>query len=85
MMVGGFAWPGGEDVTTKRVGDALTIEHLPDERGLRILDQRTHDAIFVPLSLVRALSSALLDAAADVAGELVGDAGEVLEGGDRGR
>ena len=71
--------------TTKRVGDTLTIEHLPDVRGLRIADQRTHGAIFDPLSLIRALSSALLDAAADVAGELVGDTGEILEGGDCGR
>ena len=72
-------------MTTKRVGDTLTIEHLPDGRSLRILDHRTHETVFVPLSLVRALSSALLDAAADVAGELVGDTGEILEGGDCGR
>jgi len=57
-------------VTTKRVGDTLTVEHLPDERGLRIIDQQKPEAVFVPLSLVRALSSALLDAAADLAGEL---------------
>ena len=67
-------------MTTKRVGDILTVEHMPNVRGLRIQDHRTHDAIFVPLSLVRALSSALLDAAADVAGELVGDGDTVLEG-----
>jgi hypothetical protein len=60
-------------VTTKRVGDTLTIEHLPDRRGLRIVDRQTGEAVFVPLSLVRALSSALLDAAADVAGVLGGD------------
>jgi hypothetical protein len=60
-------------VTTKRVGDTLTIEHLPDKRGLRIVDRQTGEAVFVPLSLVRALSSALLDAAAGVAGELVGN------------
>ena len=61
-------------MTTKRVGDTLTVEHLPDKRGLRIADQQTREAVFVPFSLVQALSSALLDAAADVAGELVGDA-----------
>ena len=72
-------------MTTKRVGDTLTVEHLPNMRGRSILDHRTRDAVFVPLSLVRALSSALLDAAADVAGELVGDTGEILEGGDCGR
>jgi hypothetical protein len=60
-------------VTTKRVSDALTVEHLPDERGLHIVDQPTREAVFVPLSLVRALSSALLDAAADLARELTGD------------
>jgi hypothetical protein len=68
-------------VTTKRVGDTVTIDHLPNKRGLRIQDHRIHDAIFVPLSLVRALSSALLDAAADVAGEVVGDVSTALEGG----
>ena len=67
-------------MTTKRVGDTLTVQHLPDKRGLRIQDHRTHDAIFVSLSLVRALSSALLDAAADVAGEVVGDTGTIPEG-----
>ena len=66
-------------MTTKRVGDILTIEHMPNVRGLRIQDHRTHDAIFVPLSPVRALSSALLDAAADLAGEVVGDADAALE------
>jgi hypothetical protein len=52
---------------------------LPDKRGLRIVDQQTGGAVFVPLSFVRALSSALLDAAADVAGEIVKDpdSGEV--------
>ena len=67
-------------MTTKRVGDTLTVEHMPNGRGLCIQDHRTHDAIFVPLSLVRALSSALLDAAADVAGELVGDPDKILKG-----
>jgi len=62
-------------MTTKRVGDTLTIEHMPNVRGLRIQDHRTHDAIFVPLSLVRALSSALLDAAVDVCSAIVGDLG----------
>jgi hypothetical protein len=66
-------------VTTNRVGDTLIIEHLPDERGLRIVDRQTRRTIFVRLSLVRALSSALLDAAADVAGEVVGDTGAILE------
>ena len=60
-------------MTTKRVGDTLTIEHLPDKRGLCIVDRQTGEAVFVPLSLLRALSSALLDAAANVAGELAGD------------
>jgi hypothetical protein len=59
-------------VTTKRVGNILTIEHLLDKCGLRIVDRQTGEAVFVPLSLVRALSSALLDAAEDVAGEVVG-------------
>jgi hypothetical protein len=68
-------------VTTKRVGDTLTIEYLPDKRGLRIVDQQTGEAVFIPLSLARALSSALLDAAADVAGEVVGDVSTALEGG----
>jgi hypothetical protein len=66
-------------VTTKKVGDTLAIEHLPDKRGLRIIDRRTVEAVFAPLSLVRALSAALLDAAADVAGELVGDTNAVKE------
>ena len=69
-------------MTTKRVGDTLTIEHLPDKRGLRIVDRQTGEAVFVPLSLARALSSAPLDAAADVAGEVVGDEGTAIEGGD---
>ena len=60
-------------MTTKRVGDTLTVEHLPELHGLRIADLQTGDAVCVPLSRVRALSSALLDAAADVAGEVVGD------------
>jgi hypothetical protein len=60
-------------VTTKRVVDTLTIEHLPAKRGLRIVDQKTGKAVFVPLSLVRTLSSALLNAAADVGGVIVGD------------
>jgi hypothetical protein len=60
-------------VTTKRVGDTLTVEHLPDKHGLRIVEQQTGEAVFVPLSLVRTLSSALLDAAVDVGGVIVGD------------
>jgi hypothetical protein len=60
-------------MTTKRVGDTLTIHHLPDQRGLRIVDQQTGEAVFIPLSLARALSSALLDYAADVGGVIVGD------------
>ena len=74
--------PGGQHVTTKRVGDTLTIEHLPNKRGLRIVDQQTGEVVSVPLSLVRALSSALLDAAADVAGEVVGDIDTALESGN---
>jgi hypothetical protein len=66
-------------MTTKRVGDTLTIQHLPDERGLRIQGEHEHESTFVPLSLVRALSPALLDAAADVAGELVGVGGSVAQ------
>ena len=66
-------------MTTKQVGDTLAVEHLPDQRGLRIADQQTGEAVFVPLSLVRALSYALLDAAADVAGELVGDGGSDIQ------
>jgi hypothetical protein len=60
-------------MTTKRVGDTLTIEHLLDVRGRRIVDRQTGEAVFVPLSLARAPSSALLDAATDLAGELTGD------------
>jgi len=60
-------------MTTKRVGDTLHSEHLLDVRGLRVVDRQTGEAVFVPLSLVRALSSALLDAAADLARELIGD------------
>ena len=52
-------------MTTKTAGDTLTVEHLPDKRYLRIVDRQTGEAVSVPLSLVRALSSALLDAAAD--------------------
>jgi hypothetical protein len=66
-------------MTTKRVGDTLTIEHLPNVRGLRIVGRQTGEVVFVPLSLVRALSSALLDAAADLAGELAGDTRPVPE------
>jgi hypothetical protein len=55
---------------------------LPDARGLQIVGQHEHEAVFVPLSLVRALSSALLDAAADVAGEMVGETSAILESGD---
>ena len=67
-------------MTTKRVGDTLTIQRLSEAHGLRITDKKTRYAVLVPLSLARALSSALLDAAADLAGELVGDTDEVLEG-----
>ena len=47
-------------MTTKRVGDTRTVEHLPDERGLRIRNEQTREAVFVSLSLVRALSSAVI-------------------------
>jgi hypothetical protein len=66
-------------VTTKRVGNTLTVEHLANERGLRIVDQQTAEAVFVPLLLVRALSSALLDAAADVAGGACGGFGRGIK------
>jgi hypothetical protein len=66
-------------VTTKRVGDTLTIEHLPEARDLRTTDQRTREAVYVPLPLIRALSSAPLDAAAELAGELVGDSDRTTE------
>ena len=60
-------------MTTKRVSDTLTVQHLLDERSLRILDQQTREAAFGPLSFARALSSAQLDVAADLARELVRD------------
>ena len=40
-------------MTAKRVGDTLIVEHLTDKRGLRLVDQQTLKAVFVPLSLVR--------------------------------
>ena len=43
-------------MTTKRAGDTLSVEHLSNARRLRFADRQTGEAVFVPLSLVRALT-----------------------------